>query len=307
MTTELILTRSPSCVLLIALLLACSSIYGQKRRVGASARGRPATIRSVDFLNREYTADCVDESKKVRVVNGKYAPPSDTDGPFYELHVKVTYGDLTGDGQEEAVVIKTCDGAVGSYEDGTIYTLRQGRLTPLANIEYGNRGDGGDIVVKIAGGLLSVERNVGQAACCAELRKTVRYRLVGRTLRQVGKAVHRPLEPESKPTVQRIEFAPGRNSATIEGTLEPYKRAEYLLRASKGQKLDVKLVEGVRGASAEMIVIDGEGTLVGAETRYGNQWQGLLPATGEYKILVENKANTSQSPASRYTLEVSIR
>lgn len=284
-------------VLLFLILMMASTVCGQ------TERRKPKTIRSVDFLNREYSAECAEQ--RVKVVNGKYAPPSGADGPYYELHVKVIYGDLTGDGQEEAVVTRICDGAAGSAEDAVIYSFNGGRLTTLATLESGNRGDGGDINLKIVRGLLIVERNVGQAACCAELRETIKYKLTGRRLLKVGQAVRKPLEPESKPRIERIEFASGRRAAAVEGTLEPDKRAEYQLRANRGQRLSVKL--DVLEGDAALVVTSGNGQVVGAQRAYGVEWQGVLPATGEYKIIVNNQDVTSPPRQARYKLEVTIR
>lgn len=101
----------------VLIMMLVSSVCGQARRSNrAQARSKTATIRSVDFLNRTYPAECAD-GRMVRVVKGAYARPSNSDAPYYELHVAVTYGDLTGDGQEEAVVVKTCDGVAGSVEE----------------------------------------------------------------------------------------------------------------------------------------------------------------------------------------------
>lgn len=305
MMGKLKLKRSAAYVCVpVFIMMLVSSVCGQTRRGNAAtARHKPVTIRSVDFLNRTYPAECADGSK-VRVVNGKYAPPANSAGPYYELHVAVTYGDLTGDGQEEAVVIRTCDGAAGSAEDATIYSLLRGRLTPLVDLEPGSRGDGGDLKVKIAGGLLSVERNVGMAACCADLRETITYRLVGRKLSQVGKAVRRPLEPETKPTTQQIQFDSDRSRANIEGTLEARHRVDYLLRANQGQKLDVLLSAGE--SQTVMTVIDSDGKFVDEKSGYGDIWQGVLPATGEYRIIVENKDPSSTPKPASYTLHVII-
>ena len=302
---KLILKRSAAYICMpVLIMMIVSSVCGQARRGNrTTARSKSVTIRSVDFLNRTYPAECAD-GRKVRVVKGAYAPSTNSRGPYWELHISVTYGDLTGDGQEEAVVIKTCDGAVGSVEDGTIYAFRQGRVAPLANIEYGNRGDGGNIKVKITGGLLSVERNVGMAACCADLRETITYRLVGRKLSRVGKAVRRPIEPESKPTVQRIEFASGQSHANLEGSLEAGHRVDYLLRARQGQKLDVLLNAGE--SHIAMVVVDSDGKFVDEKSGYGDVWQGVLPATGEYRIVIENQDPASPPKAASYKLDVSI-
>ena len=106
MTVRLMLKQSAAYVCVpVSIMMLVLSVCGQARRGNRTpARSNPLTIRSVDFLNRTYPAECAD-GRTVRVVKGAYAAPSNSAGPYYELHVAVTYGDLTGDGQEEAVVV----------------------------------------------------------------------------------------------------------------------------------------------------------------------------------------------------------
>ena len=111
----------------------------------ASARGgsRPASIRAVNFRNFSYPVNrfCKDESQAgiAKVVNGKVVVGRDKDyGPHGFEVTKILYGDLTGDGAEEAVVSTVCGNLEPvSFNQSPIantyvYTMEKGNLKLLS-------------------------------------------------------------------------------------------------------------------------------------------------------------------------------
>jgi len=92
----------------------------------------------------------------------------------------VTYGDLDGDGVEEAVVaLNYSTGGTSNWDYLYVYKLENGRAALLARMETGSRGYGGLVKVSIRDGLLIVdfadpERRVGD--CCSEGYIRVHYR-----------------------------------------------------------------------------------------------------------------------------------
>lgn len=97
--------------------------------------------------------------------------------------------------------------------------------------------------------------------------------------------------PTPSPSTQRITFAPGAVSATVNG-VTPQK---YVLKAMRGQTMYVDLF--TNGAPAQVRIETAGGQLLGtADQNYG--WSGSLPATQDYYFRVTappGGANTSFS------------
>ena len=167
--------------------LATSTVAAQDAGVGQA-------IRRVDFRDFTYADSCIG---KVQVVEGKglldFGPP----GSRGSFRVKeVVYGDLTGDGQEEAVVLTLCNGGGSQIlSGGSIYTLREGRPVLLGYVEGGDRADGGISQVQIAGGRLVVTRyGTDDGLCCPTFTVTTAYRLDAGRLVEVGAPVKKLLK-----------------------------------------------------------------------------------------------------------------
>ena len=118
------------CVLTGLLLVTVTSLSHAQTKHG---------IRSIDFRNFTYHPSIVDESVHAR--NGKY---EDEETSF--TVGKVIYGDLTNDGQEEAVVTTiyemkdAANPANSSFPEGYIYTMNNGEATLLGKFDVGEIG-----------------------------------------------------------------------------------------------------------------------------------------------------------------------
>ena len=107
--------------------------------------------------------------------------------------------------------------------------------------------------------------------------------------------------PGPTPTTQRIQFAPGANSATVSGRLQNAIPINYLLGAQAGQTMRIELLSdngvadfSLRGAS------DGR-VLKPLESR-DSLWTGTLPSTQDYVIQIASLTNESPT----YQLSVAI-
>jgi hypothetical protein len=182
---------------LLPVFFGAVSAFGQK------------TIRQVDFQNFTYTALCGAEKeidavpvkatdgtiKNARLVDGIYQA-IDENLPMYFDVEKPLYGDLTGDGKEEAVIRAQCsNGGTGQPTEGFIYTMRGGKPFLLARLESGDRGHLGIVGVKIQGKNLIVTRNDPQGAsdCCATHTLTFVLKWDGKKFAYVGKSVRRKI------------------------------------------------------------------------------------------------------------------
>jgi len=119
-------------------------------------------IRAADFRNFSYTSDCSNEmgdgsDKVIRVSNGEWVKGRVEDGDMIGFSVaKIVYGDLKGDGSEEAVVATSCSGMANfDYEELFIFEMSAGspkllvRLTPS---DWGRKSPNQRFVLKAATG-----------------------------------------------------------------------------------------------------------------------------------------------------------
>jgi hypothetical protein len=128
-----------------------------------------ASIRDVDFLDRTYEID----GERVTVTHGELVRPAGVDGDdqgFVEV-LPPTYGDVDGDGREDAIVmISNNGGGSGRLDEARVFAMRCDRVVQIATITGGDRADGGLVEVSTVPHGLLVERNVlgpDDAACCA--------------------------------------------------------------------------------------------------------------------------------------------
>lgn len=144
------------------LFLISLSVTTQGQRVTSFQiqRGRLVNIRQVDFRNFTYRVSGFSESPTdVKLRNGQYV---EKEGGLITYSVKlqkVAFGDLTGDGNEEAaLVLIVSGGGSGFVTEGFIYNLRNGQVALLSSFEGGEGGHTDSIeTVNIMGGTLDVE------------------------------------------------------------------------------------------------------------------------------------------------------
>ncbi len=112
----------------------------------ASLQHATAGIRAVDFLNYRYQGSvCGEDSglpKTVKIRNGKY---KDRDQNFFDVVKKeIAYGDVNGDGSEEAVLLIRCGSSAGSFRAFEVhaYSFHNGQAHLLARLDStGVEGD----------------------------------------------------------------------------------------------------------------------------------------------------------------------
>jgi len=173
-----------SSALLLAAACSSSTKPAAKGRKNTSGGASGVTVRSIDWRNRTYDSSDIGP---ITVKDGVYEYALDGEGNVvapdymptnpdeYVAHgsFKVTepvFGDLDGDGTEEAVLV-TClnGGGTGRFSHIGVYAIRDGKETVIGGIPGGDRGDGGIDDVKLQGKVLIVSRMMSMAddgACC---------------------------------------------------------------------------------------------------------------------------------------------
>ena len=199
-------------------------------------------IRDVDFKNFTYDADyCGGENTvKITVADGKFQRESseNTDPMYYAIY-GIEYGDLDGDGREEAVILSMCNtGGTGNFTEAYIYKLQDRTPKRIMLLSGGDRAFGGLRKAWIRDQILIVESNdAGKygGACCPEYIVTNRYKYSGKRLKEYGKSERRDIYPP-----RRVKFDRGKFGTTLKvksGKDDNIKR--FVVGAAKGQTLIV--------------------------------------------------------------------
>jgi hypothetical protein len=197
---------------LAAAVFAASSGGRSSHSANASASGpvaadTPADIRAVDFGEVAPPGSACAEGLRftppaaIPVAGGR-SPVLDI-GRFTRLEVdpNVAYGDLDGDGGDEAVVHVVCTyGANGAEDTVHVWTqTRAGRTVHVASLTEPPRSVTGPLPPAVADVAVDGRRvevtwthyTAGDPNCCPSRLTTVSYELDGDRLDRVGRAVTR--------------------------------------------------------------------------------------------------------------------
>ena len=102
--------------------------------------------------------------------------------------VQTAFGDLDGDGKDEAIVNLTyTTGGEGAFSKGLVYAIKEGKLQRVTEYEGGDKAKGGIIKSNIADGKLDVERCFADEADNSLNIETTTYQLQGNQLTPVDK------------------------------------------------------------------------------------------------------------------------
>lgn len=268
--------------------------------IAGSAQGTAGGIHRIDFRNFLYYPECLNWETpgkvSVKTINGSYSKKEsgDTDEMSFEVR-DVVYGDLNGDGMDEAIVLTDCNtGGPFWVNDGLVFGMQKGRPTIISHIEGGNRANGGVRAARVDGGLLKVERlgsYSSSRAIGADFTETTTYRLRGTRLLQVGRPSRRPLRGENR--AKRIQFERGKSSMVLTGTTSGADF--YVLRARDDQTLTVRITSPLNNARFE--IITGDFTMAYRKT----EWSGKLGFRDCHIVVVSDKGS------AEYRLEVTVR
>jgi hypothetical protein len=201
-----------SCLMVILLCATSGAAQSSSKRQNSSPSSDTITdIRKVDFLNFTYHSSlCSQEfgkqgiGKTVRVSKGEF---KNRNVYFAVEENRVIFGDVTGDGHEDAIVPIGCGATTANFSltEVHIYTIKDGRATLLAQIsdkdmERDYRGNYPDTEsywgvtgnnLKVTNGNLEIEVFADGPHASPKYMATLEYRLSGENARLVGKPQRR--------------------------------------------------------------------------------------------------------------------
>jgi hypothetical protein len=151
----------------ICLMLAVTSAHAAVDR----------SVRQRDWRNGEYD---LGDGLKTSFVGGQARTMEDGVCAVCLAIRDVTFGDVDGDGREEAVLLIDSNlGGAGTSLDGYVFGLQDGRPLLREHVPGGDRGDGGIESVSISSGHVIVRRfELGprDGACCPSRVSIERWR-----------------------------------------------------------------------------------------------------------------------------------
>ena len=166
------------CVVLILLLFAAQAITAQS-----------SNIRRIDFKNRTYSLLCgdADRHSRVRVRGGHFQGKKLGIETFVNVY-EIVYGDVNDDRRDEAIALYMCgSGASYAYFRGLLFGMKGSKPVLLAEIEGGNKSDGGFESVNIRKKRIIVNRyQVGTAGIGWQFTATSTYRWRRGRLQLIG-------------------------------------------------------------------------------------------------------------------------
>lgn len=116
-----------------------------------------------------------------------------------------------------------------------------------------------------------------------------------------------PMNAQSQIRTERVQFKKGASSAVVQGRIRGYQTVDYIVGARQGQSANVSL--GTRhGATYFNILAPGQNEVAffnGSTSQ--NQYEGVLPASGDYKIRVYMMRSAARrNEVADYRLEVIV-
>jgi hypothetical protein len=172
---------------LVSSVVILTAFWASPAAQRAPAESR-TSVRSINFRNFHYPWDrqLGDPSQNFILSEGNLAPTRDAEGFVDEMGaslVGVGYGDLTGDGGEEAMVaVSFTTGGSAIPHCVYIFTVDEGEARKLWSVVTGDRAHGGLKDAYAEDGKLIIERFWARrdaAACCPKAYKRTAYRWSG--------------------------------------------------------------------------------------------------------------------------------
>lgn len=92
-----------------------------------------------------------------------------------------------------------------------------------------------------------------------------------------------------------VQFAAGSNSATVKGTVKGYDSVDYTLVAKAGQTMSVKMTTSNASSYFNVLPPGSTGEAIFIGSSEGNNYSGVLPASGKYTVRVYLMRNAARS------------
>lgn len=111
-----------------------------------------------------------------------------------------------------------------------------------------------------------------------------------------------PVSQSDDAIVRRVQFARGRTTMVLKGSVVNDRMTQYVLTAKAGQKMIVHVASSRKKVRFDVYARDDRAVFTDTGGEDVTDWEGELPADGDYIVSVYSTRGNA-----RYTLEVTIR
>lgn len=258
----------------------CETIVFEEKSSSNYPVQKYKNIEEVDFYNFEYPDAIVKDSIS-------YLSFGSVDDYFYYEYriLKVMYGDLTGDGKNEAAIFsyEHTTGTTGHFTGGYIYTLKDSMPTVLYEIEYGDRASEGVDDIEIKDNILMVTRLTGMGGI-----NWPEYSYKTTFTWQDSTFIPTDCEMKtlSKPSSENIlEFKS--TSKEIERVVKTSDDLLYRINLVKGTKLSFIVKNDNTDYSSCLVLTDSNGFVIGdCEDYCLSDFEIIIPNTETYYLRI---------------------
>jgi hypothetical protein len=106
---------------------------------------------------------------------------------------------------------------------------------------------------------------------------------------------------------ERVQFKSGASSAVVEGSITGYETVDYVLRASKGQYMNVSMATDNTGNYFNILAPGEDEIAMFNGSISDNQYEGVSPGSGDYKIRVyQMRSAARRNEVANYRLEMIV-
>jgi hypothetical protein len=106
---------------------------------------------------------------------------------------------------------------------------------------------------------------------------------------------------------ERVHFKPGMSGATVKGKIRGYEAVDYVLEAGKGQQMNVSMATDNLSSYFNILPPGESDAAMFIGSTGGNEFEGTLPKSGDYKIRVSMMRNAARrDQTATYTLNIAI-
>lgn len=104
----------------------------------------------------------------------------------------------------------------------------------------------------------------------------------------------------------RVRFPAGTHGTSVSGTVRGYAYHDYVVGASAGQTMDLKLTGSGTATVFSVFLPNGDNLESASES---DEFSGVLPIKGDYviRVLMMRSAARRKGAVSNYTLKISIK
>ncbi len=135
------------------------------------------------------------------------------------------------------------------------------------------------------------------------------FNIISRSLLLIAFVFSLSAYASAQPGIEKVKvkFEPGANNATVEGKIKGYQVIDYVLKAQKGQSMNVSMATKHTGTYFNIIPPHEKAAAIFIGSIKGNQFEGKLKKSGKYKVRVYMMRSAARrKEVAKYRLEMVI-